>query len=91
MILRRLRTHVENENWFAVFVDFCIVVIGVFIGIQVANWNEARAAKERERLLLVELREEVKRNVADTEGKGVGDLWLARSRPGTCWREARTL
>ena len=42
MILRRLKTHVEKENWFAVGIDFLIVVVGVFIGIQVANWNEAR-------------------------------------------------
>ena len=42
MILRRIKSHVEKENWFAVSIDFCIVVIGVFIGIQVANWNEAR-------------------------------------------------
>ena len=39
MIFRRLKAHIEKENWFAVFIDFCIVVIGVFIGIQVANWN----------------------------------------------------
>lgn len=47
MILRRLKANVEKENWFAVFLDFCIVVIGVFIGIQVANWNEARAEQAR--------------------------------------------
>ncbi|GLQ21691.1 hypothetical protein ACFFUB_09295 [Algimonas porphyrae] len=47
MILRRFKAHVENENWFAVGIDFCIVVIGVFIGIQVANWNEVRAERER--------------------------------------------
>lgn len=46
MILRRLRTHVEAENWLAVAIDFVIVVIGVFIGIQVANWNEARKDME---------------------------------------------
>ena len=43
MIFRRLKAHVEKENWFAVAIDFAIVVIGVFIGIQVANWNEANA------------------------------------------------
>lgn len=42
MIFRRVKAHIEKENWFAVGIDFCIVVIGVFIGIQVANWNEAR-------------------------------------------------
>ena len=42
MLFRRIKAHVEKENWFAVGVDFAIVVIGVFIGLQVANWNEAR-------------------------------------------------
>ena len=45
MLFRRIKTHVEKENWFAVFVDFLIVVVGVFIGIQVANWNDARGDK----------------------------------------------
>jgi hypothetical protein len=43
MLLRRITKHVKNENWFAVFIDFLIVVVGVFIGIQVANWNEKNA------------------------------------------------
>jgi len=34
--------HVRDQNWVAVGLDFLIVVVGVFIGIQVANWNEAR-------------------------------------------------
>ena len=42
MIFRRIKAHIEKENWFAVGIDFVIVVIGVFIGIQVANWNAAR-------------------------------------------------
>lgn len=48
MILRRIKAHMEKENWFAVGIDFCIVVIGVFIGIQVANWNEARVNRTTE-------------------------------------------
>lgn len=47
MILRRLKAHVENENWFAVAIDFAIVVIGVFIGIQFGNWNDARGTNDR--------------------------------------------
>ncbi len=45
MLLRRMTQHVRNQNWFAVFLDFVIVVVGVFIGIQVANWNEAQNDK----------------------------------------------
>ena len=42
MRLRRITEHVKTQNWFAVGLDFVIVVGGVFIGIQVSNWNEAR-------------------------------------------------
>jgi len=45
MIFRRIKAHIEKENWFAVFIDFLIVVLGVFIGIQVSNWNAAQADK----------------------------------------------
>lgn len=45
MLLRRITKHVRDQNWFAVFVDFLIVVVGVFIGIQVSNWNEARVTE----------------------------------------------
>lgn len=43
MILRRVTKHVNDQNWFAVGIDFIIVVFGVFIGLQVANWNEGRS------------------------------------------------
>jgi len=42
MLLRRMIEHVRTQNWIAVFLDFVIVVVGVFIGIQVSNWNELR-------------------------------------------------
>ncbi|MEL8056807.1 MAG: hypothetical protein AAGK66_11665 [Pseudomonadota bacterium] len=42
MLLRRITKHVKDQNWFAVGLDFLIVVIGVFIGLQVNTWNEAR-------------------------------------------------
>ena len=42
MVVRRFRDHVAEHNWFAVAVDFLIVVGGVFVGIQASNWNQAR-------------------------------------------------
>jgi len=65
MILRRLKAHVEKENWFAVGIDFCIVVIGVFIGLQVANWNETRANAQREKQVLQEILDDLRED-ADT-------------------------
>lgn len=52
MLLRRITKHVKDQNWTAVALDFVIVVIGVFIGLQAANWNNANTERlERERLL----------------------------------------
>lgn len=58
MILRSITKHVRDQNWFAVGIDFVIVVIGVFIGIQVANWNDARRELAAEAALLDRLHEE---------------------------------
>ncbi len=58
MILRRVIEHVKTQNWTAVALDFVIVVVGVFIGIQVSNWNAARAERVEERQLLTRLLDE---------------------------------
>ena len=55
MLLRRVIEHVKAQNWTAVALDFFIVVVGVFIGIQVANWNAARALDNRAQQSLIEL------------------------------------
>ncbi len=47
MLLRRVIEHVKTQNWTAVGLDFVIVVVGVFIGIQVSNWNESAAQDRR--------------------------------------------
>ena len=60
MLLRRVTKHVKDQNWFAVGIDFVIVVIGVFIGIQVANWNDARTNEYRESEILGTIYNELK-------------------------------
>ena len=67
MILRRVMQHVREQNWFAVGIDFVIVVVGVFIGIQVANWNEARKERAAEQRYLVELARDLEADVAELQ------------------------
>ncbi|WDI32192.1 hypothetical protein PUV54_03170 [Hyphococcus flavus] len=55
MLLRRITEHVKAQNWTAVALDFVIVVVGVFIGIQVSNWNDAREQRAQEELYLQRL------------------------------------
>ena len=62
MLLRRVIEHVKAQNWTAVGLDFVIVVVGVFIGIQVANWNEERTFVAKEKELLAELKLEIENN-----------------------------
>ena len=55
MILRRIIAHFRKQEWTAIFLDFLIVVVGVFIGIQVSNWNAAQGDRVREAAYLREL------------------------------------
>ncbi len=63
MILRRITEHVKNQNWFAVAIDFAIVVIGVFVGLQVQEWSEERADRKAERLVIERLIIEYEKNI----------------------------
>lgn len=58
MLLRRVTKHVKAQNWFAVGVDFLIVVVGILIAFQITEWNNEREAAERERAATAALLEE---------------------------------
>ncbi|MGA8278804.1 MAG: hypothetical protein WB784_11500 [Rhodanobacteraceae bacterium] len=47
MILRRIAGQLKQQHWTGVFIELAIVVLGVFIGLQVDNWNQARADQNR--------------------------------------------
>jgi hypothetical protein len=62
MILRRIAQSVRARDWFTVLIELAIVVAGVFIGIEVANWNEGRKFAAQERSYLSQLRDEIANN-----------------------------
>lgn len=70
MILRRVAEHVKAQNWFAVALDLLIVVVGVFIGIEVANWNEARQDRQEERRYYGQLMVDLKSDLETLAGTG---------------------
>ena len=67
MILRRIAEHLRKQEWTAIAIDFVIVVIGVFMGIQVANWNEARLEAQRERGYLVALQGDFREAITELQ------------------------
>ncbi|HBS35468.1 MAG TPA: hypothetical protein DEA50_10395, partial [Parvularcula sp.] len=56
---RRVIAHFKKQEWTAIFLDFVIVVIGVFVGMQVNNWNEAREDRGIEAQYLERLQQEL--------------------------------
>jgi hypothetical protein len=49
MLSRRIRAHAADLNWVGVAVDLAIVIIGVFLGMQVNDWNQARLDRRQAR------------------------------------------
>jgi hypothetical protein len=64
VILRRVIDHVRRQEWTAIIIDLVIVVVGVFIGIQVANWNAARADERLGREYVERLTADLKQDLA---------------------------
>lgn len=65
MVIRRIRQHVATHNWFAVVIDLAIVVLGVFLGMQATNWNDARIAANEAHTYREQLIEDVNANQLD--------------------------
>lgn len=42
MFFRSIKRHLEEQNWTAIWIDFLIVVVGVFMGVQVDRWYQDR-------------------------------------------------
>lgn len=67
MIVGRFSKQIRNHNWLAVWVDFLIVMLGVFLGIQASNWNQARQDREEERRYFAQLIEDLRQDLATFE------------------------
>ncbi|PHQ59610.1 MAG: hypothetical protein COC03_05055 [Robiginitomaculum sp.] len=65
MRLRSITKHVRDQNWFAVVLDFFIVVIGVFIGLQVSNWNSVRQQDQTAKVYIERIHQDLVINQDD--------------------------
>ena len=60
MIFKRFAANLRAQHWFAIGIEFAIVVAGVFVGTQVSNWNAARLEKVETRRMMVQLEPNLK-------------------------------
>ncbi|MBL8545146.1 MAG: hypothetical protein JNL81_01710 [Hyphomonadaceae bacterium] len=70
MLMRRIREHVTAHNWFAVGIDLVIVVLGVFLGTQVSNWNAERLAHEAGDTYRARIVRDLENNQSDLQSRG---------------------
>ena len=64
MIVRRIARHLKQQHWTGVFIELVIVILGVFIGMQVQDWNSARIARTELNQQLISLRMQLEDNRA---------------------------
>jgi hypothetical protein len=57
---QRTLAYARRHDWAAVAIEVMVVVLGVFIGIQAANWNEARGQDRRAAAFSARLREDLR-------------------------------
>ncbi len=66
MILRRVIKHFREQEWTAIFLDFLIVVVGVFVGLQVANWNDQQQVRAQEEKYLERIAVDLRADLNET-------------------------
>src|SRR5437868_13029440 len=61
MIYRRAIAKLRAQDWFAIGIEFAIVVAGVFVGNWVNDWSQGKAEEREAKVLVVRLRPQLER------------------------------
>jgi len=86
MITRRIVDGLRQQQWTSVGIELLILVLGVFLGMQVSNWNAERIEQERATKVLDALRADMRDYIEVTSiygertAKGLASFDAARAR-----------
>lgn len=67
MIIRKVATALRQQDWLTVFLEVAIVVVGIFIGLQVDDWNERRKDSLKQGELLADLSEGLRSDLQELD------------------------
>ena len=67
MILARAIANLKRQQWTGAVIELVIVVLGVFIGIQASNWNQARENSQKGQQFAGRLLHDLRRDLAGRE------------------------
>jgi hypothetical protein len=73
MILRRLAQSLKEQNWTAITLEFVLLVVGVSLGIQAANWNAERVDSARTQGYLQRIADDLDADIANYQDRM--DFW----------------
>lgn len=59
-MLHRLVGHLRRQDWTLITIELVIVVLGVFVGMQVQDWNAERQARAKAQVFAARLRDDIK-------------------------------
>lgn len=63
MLIRQITAALKERRWADFFAEILIVVVGVFLGIQAANWNDDRLEREEGRLFAERLAADIRKDL----------------------------
>ena len=64
---RRLAALLRERDWLGVLVEVLIVIVGVFLGLQAANWNQSRQDRQEERRYYAQIVVDLRRDLLSLE------------------------
>jgi len=67
MLLYRITENLKAQNWVAVWLDFVIVVVGVFLGFQITAWYQSRQDVDRGHRYLERLHADLSSDLASMD------------------------
>lgn len=67
LLLARLAQRLRAQDWLAAGIEVTIVVLGVFLGFQVTEWNEYRQDRSRERSYMANVASDLRDDVAEMD------------------------
>lgn len=87
MIIRRIAENLNTGRFSTLAVELIVVIVGVFIGIQASNWNEARLDRARAYSYLERIRSDLDADITNFENglrfwsevSAFGELGLAHA------------
>ena len=65
--MRRVTASLKDRDWLGVTIELALVVVGVFLGIQVANWNDSRKESALEASYFARIAQDVRGDVAEMD------------------------